>query len=117
MARPLPEQDHHITRDEALRIIRAHRAHLRDAARSGVAPRIEATPVRCFHRKGIDRLLGQPGCTGVRIYPARHDDGRATIVLVGIAADGTDMTHGEFVQQPIDCPPDCDDASVLHTDG
>ena len=116
MARPLPEQDHHITRDEALRIVRALRAKVRDAAAKGVAARTQPTPVRCFHRKGIDRILNQPGCVGVRLYPAVHDDGKETLVLVGIAADGSDMADGEFVQQPVDCPPDCDENSVLHRD-
>ena len=108
MARPLPKKDHKIAPHEAARLIKAHR-------HKAAATSTSAAPVLCFHRQAFERILKQPGCSGIRLYPALHDDGSQTLVLVGINAEGCDMHEGEFAQDPVECPPDCDPTSPLVT--
>jgi hypothetical protein len=107
MPKPLPERDHHIPPGEARRVVARRRS---DDAKAKGAHRERPFG---FHRKGIDRVLAQPGCVGVRIYPARHDDGSDTWVVVGVDGSGSDMTSGALLQIPITCPPDCDEKSAF----
>jgi len=58
-------------------------------------------------REVLDRILAQPGCTGVRYYHARHPQGHDTIVLVGVTADGRDLWDGTIAEEALPCPPDC----------
>src|SRR5205085_10569729 len=103
MATPFPAADHRISLDEGLLIARNYR-------NGSPASR---WPIFGFSRPAFDRILGQPGCVGIRIYPAQHDDGRLTVVLVGVDEKGGDMVNGELAQVPWDCPPYCDEASPL----
>lgn len=36
----------------------------------------------------IDKILAQPGCEGIAIYPALNEDGKRTLVYGGIDAEG-----------------------------
>jgi hypothetical protein len=66
-----------------------------------------------FSATAVQRILQQPGCKGVRIYYAQHEDKSWTMVLVGTDTKGRDMTKGEIAQEGIPCPPDCDPKSPL----
>ena len=66
-----------------------------------------------FPREAFEAILNQPGCSGIRFYYGTNTDGSPAIVLVGIDADGADMTSGEIVETPVPCPPFCDDGSAL----
>lgn len=61
-----------------------------------------------FDRGAYDRILAQPGCTGVRNYLARTPEGEMTLVMVGITADGANMSDGEVAELGKPCPPFCD---------
>src|ERR1700744_3386846 len=39
----------------------------------------------------IDQILAQPGCVGMRFYNALNEEGRKTLVYVGIDAKGKDL--------------------------
>lgn len=99
MATPLPPRDHRIAKGDAQRIARAHH---QNPGRHRPAP-------FAFRREALERVLAQPGCVGVRLHPALHDDGSSTWVLVGVNDTGNDMTDGELVQEPFPCPPFCPD--------
>ena len=44
-----------------------------------------------FWGDGIDRILRQPGCVGLRYYHGLAEDGSYEIVLVGVDKDGNDI--------------------------
>ncbi len=101
----LPEKtDHKISLDEAIKAVGRHRAaHRAAAAAVGAQP---AGPFG-FHAEAFERILRQPGCAGIRAYPAMHEDGRQSLVFVGVDEKGNDMTTGELVDDSWPCPPFC----------
>ena len=42
-------------------------------------------------RRIIDKILAQPGCQGLTIYPALNKDGMRTLVYAGIDMEGRPM--------------------------
>jgi hypothetical protein len=111
MAKPLPKKDHKISKDEA----RKYTKRFRDKVKRK-EPLPPLLPL-AFHRDGYDRILSQPGCVAIRAYPALHEDGRTTLVLVGVDADGNDLVDGELAQESETCPPFCSDGNILNGDG
>jgi hypothetical protein len=65
-----------------------------------------------FSRNVLDKILAQPGCAGLRIYHGRNDKGQHTVVLVGAAADGSNLTD-VIAEQGVPCPPVCPVAGHL----
>lgn len=107
MAGPGPDE-HRIDLDTAMRITKRFR--------DGAAP--DDVRGYWFSRDIIDQILAQPGCSGIRIYHARHDDGSAALVVVGTKdAKGAaaDLTSGPLCDQAKPCPPYCDVASALNS--
>lgn len=64
-----------------------------------------------FGAADVLALLGQPGVTRLRIYNGTHDDGSATLVLVGATDQGQDVTT-MVLQQMQECPPFCPSAAL-----
>jgi len=60
-----------------------------------------------FQRAILDKILAQPDCDGIRCYYAQTEDSSSTLVLVGINAQGTDMTKGTIMEKIMPCPPYC----------
>src|SRR5271170_307907 len=50
-------------------------------------------------RNIIDQILAQPGCVGMRFYNALNEEGRKTLVYVGIDAEGKDLIKKTVIQQ------------------
>lgn len=50
-------------------------------------------------RNIIDQILAQPGCVGLRFYNALNEDGRKTLVYVGIDASGKDIVKKVVVEE------------------
>jgi len=50
-------------------------------------------------RNIIDQILAQPGCVGMRFYNALNEEGRKTLVYVGIDAEGKDLIRKTVVQE------------------
>ncbi len=69
-----------------------------------------------FGKKSLDEALAQPGCTGLRMYYAKHKDGSPTLVIVGVDHNGDDITTGTVLQYAIPCPPDCPAPHILKHD-
>jgi len=93
-----------------------------------------------FDRIAFDKLLAQPGCTGIRIYlgmktrDQTKDPSLWTLVLVGTDEQGNDMvaplaavaavkkmavtsaadSGGDTEEDPLLCPPLCDPNSPLN---
>jgi hypothetical protein len=67
-----------------------------------------------FSRDIFDQILAQPGCSGIRYYYAKKDDGTPTIVLVGVDGGGNDMTSGVLGEETYPCPPVCGSPNQLN---
>lgn len=99
-----PQRDHRIALDAAAALTRRFRDQNPGAVRAGMFP-----------RDVFDRILAQKGCAGIRMYYGRDDKGEQALVLVGVDANGNDMTTGELDDFQFPCPPFCDDGgSVLN---
>ena len=66
-----------------------------------------------FGRNAFSKILAQPDAVGIRIYNAKLDDGSPTFVLVGVNAQGEDLTGGEIAEFGLPCPPYCPGTSDL----
>jgi len=91
---------HFVNREEAVLLV--GRRPTRVMGRGGHVP-----------REAIDRILEQPGCTGLRFYYGTKPDGSMTLVFVGIDERERDMTDGPIVGDHYPCPPFCDATSAL----
>lgn len=58
-------------------------------------------------------VINQQGCTGIRTYFAKNSSGILTIVVVGVDANGNDLTNGVLLNKAEDCPDDCSFNSTL----
>jgi hypothetical protein len=99
----LLERDHSISLKEAKELIKARNAGLKGTAVKGGT----------FNRKIFDKILAQKGCVAIRYYYAQHKDGSPALVLVGVDANGKDMTKATLADKTSGCPPFCDQTSDL----
>lgn len=67
-----------------------------------------------FNKDAINQLMSQTGCEGLRMFFALGDDGKLTLVLVAVDANGDDMYQGKLMEWAIPCPPDCGAADPLN---
>jgi hypothetical protein len=104
MGRPLPPIDHKITLAEAAKKTKQYKAKKEH----------KHFPPGAFRREAFERILAQPGCVGVRAYPAENEDGLDTIVIVGVDEQGNDMYEGELAQDVFTCPDFCSDVNPLN---
>jgi hypothetical protein len=103
------KENHRIPLDVARRMTKRFRDRNRQGPR-----RIQGHAVS---RGIIEEILAQPGCMGLRMYHAEDDEGRETLVIVGITADEQDMASGVIAEQTRPCPPFCGgDDDPLATD-
>jgi len=110
MGNRLPkDHDHRITLAEAARMTRRQRRE-KDTRKKGME-----RPY-ALRREAFESILSQKGCEGVRIYPAVHEDGSPTVVVVGVDEAGNDMVSGLLIQNVFDCPPYCPEANELNSD-
>ncbi|PLX30886.1 MAG: hypothetical protein C0600_07150 [Ignavibacteria bacterium] len=80
-------EDHSITLSEAGSLTRNYRM----AAGRG------AVKGRFFSRVSLEQLLMQEGVVGIRYYYAEDNNGRQQMVLVGVDAQGKDLTEGFLI--------------------
>jgi hypothetical protein len=88
------KRSHRITVKEAEQLLHRHRAASEEHGGH-------------FHKEDIERLLKQPGCTGLRFYYGTHHDGKRALVLVGVGENNTDLYDGEILDNHYPCPPWC----------
>ena len=99
----LSARDHSISLKEAKELIKARNAGLKGTTAKGGT----------FNRKIFDKILAQKGCVAIRYYYAQNKDGSPTLVLVGVDANGKDMTKAAIAERSGGCPPYCDETSSL----
>jgi len=61
----------------------------------------------------INQILSQPGCIGLRLYNAIDDNNEPKILLVGVDANGDDMTNDTIADFSAPCPSQCGLNTVL----
>ncbi|HET7601491.1 MAG TPA: hypothetical protein VFK36_00650 [Gemmatimonadales bacterium] len=59
-----------------------------------------------FGRDILDKILAQEGCVGLRVYHGRNAKGQHALVLLGVDADGNNLTDA-IAEQGLPCPPVC----------
>ncbi len=91
------DRSHRITLKQAAALTKRYRKYAEPSAEKG----------GLFNRHAIERLLAQPGCTGLRYYHGRQTDGRYAIVLVAVDEKGNDMERGLLLENHFPCPPFC----------
>jgi hypothetical protein len=78
------------------------------------APQFQGLTKSCMMDNGsYQQLMTQPGCEGVRTYFALDDTNKLTIVVVGVDANGNDMTNGIILERAHTCPINCPNNSPL----
>jgi hypothetical protein len=99
-------RDHRIDLNEAVDLVHRYQASVPAGSHLASA----------YHTSAFRTLLSQPGCEGIRIYRALHEDGSPTLVMVGVDLQGQDLKQDEhaFMQNTSDCPPVCGWDSMFH---
>ena len=115
MAQRLEPRDHTISLAIAAEYTRRHRTTadttaVEATARGGMG---SVENGHAFHADQVLKLLQQEGCKALRIYHARSNKGEKAMVLVGVDAEGRDMTGGIMMELGLPCPPFCDPDSAL----
>ncbi|MBA4313144.1 MAG: hypothetical protein C0417_11005 [Chlorobiaceae bacterium] len=94
----------------------SHLISLKDGSRMTHAFREQAGPDAIkgslFWKEYIQKLLDQPDCVAMRYYYA-IEDGKNTLVLVGVNSDGNDITNGTILEVGLPCPPFCSTQNPL----
>lgn len=67
----------------------------------------------CMDKEAYQDLMNQPGCVSVRTYFALDENSILTIVVVGVDANGEDMTSGILLERAQPCPHHCPKNSSL----
>jgi hypothetical protein len=98
----LPPRDHRISLAEAAALTKRYRDAKLSAEKSGA-----------FHKDQVLKMLGLPGCVGLRIHYGRNADGSMALVLTGIDATDGDLT-GEILERHYPCPPFCGAVNALN---
>lgn len=99
------KEDHNISLEEASEMTRAFREQAGpDAVIGGY-----------FGRDALLTILTQDGAVGMRFYYALNEEGIPHIVLVGVGAQGNDMTEGMIAERNNNCPPWCSEENELNS--
>jgi hypothetical protein len=94
----LKARKHHVDSDVASSMVKkfkTFRTRLQTAQKTeGAVPKnTPELPVAVtYNKKAIQSLLKQPGCEGIRIYPAINGDNAMTFVLIGVDASGENLS-------------------------
>jgi hypothetical protein len=62
----------------------------------------------------LNSILAQSGCKGIRTYYGIDSSGQKQLVLVGVDANGDDMTSGIIADRAVPCPQLCSVANPLN---
>jgi hypothetical protein len=77
-------------------------------------PEYQGKTVSCrIDNEAYQAVINQDDCIGIRTYFAKNSDNKLTIVVVGVDANGNDMTDGVLLNRALGCPNACPSASSL----
>lgn len=99
-------ENHDITLADAKKLTKAYR----DKAPSG------AVLGSYFSKAALETVLAQKDCVGIQHYYGEDKDGKPVLVLVGVTANGDDLTGGMLLELGLPCPPFCKIPGPLNSD-
>lgn len=68
-----------------------------------------------FNKDGLQEILDQTDCVGIRIYYGLKSDQSTCLVLVGVLENGDDIYNGVILQNGFKCPPSCSTNNPLNS--
>lgn len=83
------EEQHVITLEDGIEMTRNYRKSTPKGSPLGAY----------FGREIVEKILDQNTCVGIRIYFAKENDGRSTLVLTGAQTNGDDLYQGILGQE------------------
>jgi hypothetical protein len=98
-------EKHDITLDDAAKLTANYRSSAGAKALLG----------SYFSIAGINKILDQDGCIGIRIYYGLTDSGEKCFVLSGVTSNGDDLYDGQLAEYGIGCPPRCSRSNPLNS--
>lgn len=93
-----------VTLDQAIKYVQSYTAN----------PTVPTIKGGYFAKVGLEKILSQAGCVGIRYYYCKKDDGSSSLVVVGVDYNGTDLTGGPMIENAFPCPPFCGVISPLN---
>jgi len=100
-----PKQDHKIPVGEAQAMTKRHR----DGSAQG------SERAHMFPRDVFESLLKNPNVKGIRLYHGKGQDGKGSMIAVGVDGDGNDLlADGDIFNRGFPCPPYCTGAGGLN---
>lgn len=63
----------------------------------------------------LNSILAQSGCKGIRTYYGIDSSGQKQLVMVGVDANGDDMTSGIIADRGLGCPSACSSSNPLNS--
>src|SRR5262245_55587198 len=97
-------EDHDISLADAAAMTKAYRMSMPTGSRKG----------GFFGRDGIESLLAQEGCVGIRYYHGLDSRGEPVIILVGTDENEDDLVDGRLLEFAIPCPNQCGASNALN---
>lgn len=77
-----------------------------------------ATKAHLFGNDILKQIINQSGCMGMRMYYGTDPQtGSQELVLVGVDANGNDMTSGVIADLSLPCPTTCSSDNPLNGGG
>ena len=68
-----------------------------------------------FGKDAVLAIISQEKAVGLRYYYGLDDEGTPHIILIGVNADGNDMTDGLLAERATKCPPYCPESNDLNS--
>ncbi len=90
--------DHEISHAQARRL---RKRALETYGRTGIGA------AHGYHREIFEKILADPRCVGIRIYPGVDGDGQFVLVFCGFDSKGNNILVGTIGDTPFRCPPFC----------
>ena len=96
-----------------------HSISLEDASKMTRNFQLQAAPDQIiggfFGKDAVLAIISQEGAVGLRYYYGLDDEGTPHIILIGVNADGNDMTDGLLAERALRCPPSCAESNDLNS--
>jgi len=96
-----------------------HSISLADASKMTGNFQLHAAPDQIvggfFGKDAVLGIISQEGAVGLRYYYGLDDEGTPHIILIGVNADGNDMTDGLLAERSTMCPPHCGEFNDLNS--
>ena len=96
-----------------------HSISLEDASKMTRNFQLQAAPNQIiggfFGKDAVLAIISQEGAVGLRYYYGLDDEGTPHIILIGVSADGNDMTEGFLAERATRCPPSCPESNDLNS--